>query len=59
MEEESFFSIEEILSSKKCRIKDRDYETIAGGFKDEGLYIFKGKYIEAHAKKIGTETNLL
>jgi hypothetical protein len=49
------------LSSKKCRIKDRamNYETIARGFKHEGIYIFEGKSIEAQANQIGTEPNLL
>jgi len=36
-----------------------NYETIARGFKHEGIYIFEGKSIEAQANQIGTEPNLL
>lgn len=41
------------LSSKKCQIKDRamNYETLARGFKDEGIYIFEGKSMEAQANQ--------
>jgi hypothetical protein len=35
-----------------------NYETIARGFKDEGIYIFERKSIEAQANQIGTEPNL-
>ena len=64
VEEESFFSSEDEdsrLSSKKCQIKDRamNYETLARGFKHEGIYIFEGKSMEAQANQIGTEPNLL
>ena len=34
-----------------------NYETLARGFKHEGIYIFEGKSMEAQANQIGTEPN--